>query len=110
MGTKTNPGEFDCHAKADPDEPLFTLIGRDPTASLLVGLWVLTQQQLGKPHNDPKLDEARKCAAQMTEWARAHKSSEEVHARSIAFKRAVIQLAQWYRDDERRPGDPQEIV
>jgi hypothetical protein len=39
MGTKNNPGEFDCYAAAEPDEPLFTLLGRDPLASHLVRLW-----------------------------------------------------------------------
>ena len=26
MGTKRDPGDFDCHAKAADDEPLFTLM------------------------------------------------------------------------------------
>ena len=39
MGTKTNPGIYDCHAKAAPDEPLFTLVARDPLAAKLVEIW-----------------------------------------------------------------------
>lgn len=39
MGTKTNPGKFDCYAKAEPDEPVFVLLGRDPSAGPLVRLW-----------------------------------------------------------------------
>jgi len=39
MGTKNNPGQFDCHAKAHPDEPLFTLLARDPAAAALVMMW-----------------------------------------------------------------------
>lgn len=39
MGTKNDPGPFNCHAAADPDEPLFTLLGRDPHAESLVRRW-----------------------------------------------------------------------
>lgn len=34
MGTKNNPGEFDCYANAAPDEPMFILLGRDQTRAL----------------------------------------------------------------------------
>ncbi|HAW11807.1 MAG TPA: aspartate decarboxylase, partial [Chloroflexi bacterium] len=30
MGTKNNPGKFDCYDDAHPDEPMFVLLGRDP--------------------------------------------------------------------------------
>lgn len=40
MGTKNNPGTFDCYAKAEPDEPMFILLGRDKYAPVLVALWV----------------------------------------------------------------------
>lgn len=29
MGTKNNPGAFDCYANAEPDEPMFVLLARD---------------------------------------------------------------------------------
>ena len=29
MGTKNNPGKFDCYEHAKPDEPMFVLLGRD---------------------------------------------------------------------------------
>ena len=38
MGTN-NPGKYDCHANADPDEPLFVLLGRDRLAAHLVSIW-----------------------------------------------------------------------
>ena len=40
MGTKNNPGSYDCYAKADPDEPMFILLGRDWSAHYLVSLWI----------------------------------------------------------------------
>lgn len=39
MGTKNNPGQFDCYAKAGPDEEMFTLLSRDPQGSDFVSLW-----------------------------------------------------------------------
>jgi hypothetical protein len=39
MGTKSNPDQFDCYEKAKPDEPLFTLLGRDPQGGDMVHLW-----------------------------------------------------------------------
>ena len=40
MGTKNNPGQFDCYSKADGDEPIFVLRGKDPVAANLVREWV----------------------------------------------------------------------
>jgi hypothetical protein len=39
MGTKIAPGKFDCYKKANQDEPMFTLLARDPAASHLVVMW-----------------------------------------------------------------------
>jgi hypothetical protein len=39
MGTKNNPGPYDCYAKADGDEPIFTLRAKDPSAPYLTMIW-----------------------------------------------------------------------
>jgi hypothetical protein len=39
MGTKNNPGKFDCLEKAEADEPFFVLLARDPHAAHLVSIW-----------------------------------------------------------------------
>lgn len=66
MGTKNNPGEFDCYANADPDEPMFILLGRDKHAPLLVELWAKLRAADGE---DPqKVSEARECGAAMRTW------------------------------------------
>lgn len=39
MGTKNKPSEFDAYEKALPDEPMFTLLARDPLAPFLVSIW-----------------------------------------------------------------------
>lgn len=36
MGTKNNPGRYDCYANAEPDEPMFVLLGHDRHAATLV--------------------------------------------------------------------------
>lgn len=74
MGTKANPAADDCYTKAADDEPLFTLLARDPLAAFLVMLWAeLRQLTRG---SSPKVDEARECAAQMRSW----RSEQPVYA------------------------------
>lgn len=36
MGTKNRSGDFDCYANAEPDEPMFILLGRSAKSPLLV--------------------------------------------------------------------------
>lgn len=48
MATKRNPGTFDCYTKADIDEPMFVLLGRDPTAATIVRGWVVTREHLAE--------------------------------------------------------------
>lgn len=67
MGTKNNPGKFDCYEKADPDEPMFVLLGRDPLASVLVQLWADWNVSLRQSYD--KTQEAKACARAMAEWA-----------------------------------------
>lgn len=63
MGTKNDPGDFDCYANAEPDEPMFVLLGRDKHAPLLVDLWAALRELDGE-HPD-KTDEAIFCADSM---------------------------------------------
>lgn len=61
MGTKNDPGKFDCYSRAEPDEPMFVLLGRDPAAAALVLLWMRFRSD-----DDPeKLREAEVCAEAM---------------------------------------------
>ncbi len=66
MGTKANPGHYDCYDKAADDEPMFVLLARDPLAPILVELWAaLRAHSSGNPS---KVAEARHCAKDMREW------------------------------------------
>lgn len=66
MGTKNNPGKYDCYTKADPDEPMFVLLARDPLAPMLVRLWADLRSYLAD--NPSKVFEAHECAASMDSW------------------------------------------
>lgn len=59
MGTKNNPGKFDCYANAAPDEPMFILLARDANAPRLVRMWAADRQVMHGGQNDPdKVKEA----------------------------------------------------
>lgn len=66
MGTKNNPGKFDCYDKAEPDEPMFVILGRDPVARMVVLEWARLRLRFGynQPH-DPQMLEAAECARAM---------------------------------------------
>lgn len=75
MGTKNNPGRFDCYAKADPNEPIFILLARDPLAPALVRLWAHVRRVYDQANgqkisaaNSDKYFEAQECADQMEFW------------------------------------------
>jgi len=88
MGTKNNPGKYDCYSRAEPDEPVFVLLGRDPIASLTVTLWRAIRIELNE--SDEKIAEARDCALAMEEWARS--KGKDVEAAFEAFKRALMKI------------------
>lgn len=71
MGTKNNPGQFDCYAAAEEDEPMFILLARDPLAPVLVELWATLREDMDIGNPD-KPDEARACAMAMRTWAAMH--------------------------------------
>jgi hypothetical protein len=68
MGTRNNPGKYDCYYKAAPDEPIFVLLGRDPVASVVVRFWIQMRKLIGGTQQD-KLDEALRCARYMEDYA-----------------------------------------
>lgn len=70
MGTKANPGAYDCHANADDDEPMFTLLARDPAAPQLVERWADYARANGEVE---KADEALACASEMRSWRAEHR-------------------------------------
>ena len=73
MGTKNKPGNFDCYANAEPNEPIFTVLGRDPNAGDSVRKWADDREALIKKGEKPTSDilmvhEARRCARSMDRY------------------------------------------
>lgn len=66
MGTKNNPPKYDCYKNAEPDEPMFVLLGRDRFGYFLVMLWILLRRMAGETQD--VLTEARECAWAMRKW------------------------------------------
>lgn len=79
MGTKQNPGRYDCYGKAEPDEPMFTLLARDPLAARVIRYWI--DQTMGHAEYsreytrdlDDKIKEASQCARDMEEWRKRNR-------------------------------------
>lgn len=96
MATKDNPGKYDCYSKAAPDEPLFTLRGKDPSAPYFVQMW--TASRMGNKeavHNmvemmfhdndvlarvstdeHDKLKEAKAVAGEMLVWRKRKEAAD----------------------------------
>lgn len=70
MGTKNEPGRYDCYAAAEPDEPMFVLLARDPLAPIVVRLWaMLREREHGQGGDDAaKQREAFALADAMGQW------------------------------------------
>jgi hypothetical protein len=78
MGTKSNPAAYDCYANALPDEPLFILLARDPTAAALVRAWAYQRSSAidneMRPQSDrAQVTEALHCADAMERWRKEHR-------------------------------------
>lgn len=76
MGTKNNPASFDCYCNALPDEPMFILLARDPTAPDIVREWANGREDAIDAGYRPESDramvaEARECADAMIAWRAA---------------------------------------
>ena len=77
MGTKDDPGEFDCYDAALPDEPMFVLLARDPDFERLVRKWAKRREAAcacgDRPIEDMKMvHEARICADSGVQWRRSN--------------------------------------
>lgn len=94
MGTKNDPGRFDCHGNAAPDEPIFTLRGKDRHAAMLVRLWAQLRAAEGEPED--VCQEAMRCADAMDNWREQHdgKAADDELAAAV---RALGVLVNHYR-------------
>jgi hypothetical protein len=77
MGSKDRPGQHDCYANALPDEPMFVLLARDPSAPEIVEKWADARSQAIRLGRRSMCDielvaEARNLANTMREWRKAN--------------------------------------
>jgi alkanesulfonate monooxygenase SsuD/methylene tetrahydromethanopterin reductase-like flavin-dependent oxidoreductase (luciferase family) len=72
MGSKSQPGFYSYLGKAEPDEPVFVLMGRDPLAPDLIRRWADTAQANGERRD--KVAEAYALAKQFEEYAHDFKN------------------------------------
>lgn len=75
MGTKTHPGEHDCYDAALPDEPVFAVLGRDPSFEAVVLEWIRRREELimmglKGPEDHARIDEAYESIAEARRWRR----------------------------------------
>ena len=77
MGTKNNPGLFDCYKEAGSDEPIFILRANDELAPNIIRFWAeeyriskLKKSKDNKltPKQESRYQEARLCARSMEVW------------------------------------------
>ena len=108
MGTKNNPGAFDCYANALPDEPMFVLLGRDKHAPTLVWLWATMREIDGE---DPaKVVEARECAMAMVQYAHAAgRPSVGLGMATLAGFFEVMRAANAYADRDKVKNEETEL-
>jgi hypothetical protein len=92
MATKNEPGDYDCYANADPEEPMFVLLGRDAAASAVVRHWVRVREALRPGADREQLKDAVVVALEMERWAEDLDKSVEgadVAESAVLWKRGV---------------------
>ena len=77
VGTKENPGNYDCLANALPDEPFFILLARDVSAPGKVRSWAYERERAIRRGDYPiddldQVAEARALADAMQNWRQAN--------------------------------------
>jgi len=88
MTTKSEPSPFSCYDRAEPNEPIFTLLGRDPMAGILIRLWVKLREEAGEDR--AKLEDALACAAACERWAISKGKLARVEAAVESLKRMAM--------------------
>jgi len=74
VGTKNDPGNFDCYANAEPDEPMFILLARDKSAPDVIDLWADIREEKDEDGSETqKVINARDIANDMREWRKANR-------------------------------------
>ena len=90
MSTKANPSPNDCYTKAEPDEPMFVLLGRDPAAPFTVLFWA--KMRLLMFGTSDQVTEANQCAEQLRDWASKLGKNDKLALAWDAFRSACVEV------------------
>ena len=93
MGTKKQPGRFDCYGDAGEDEPIFVLRANDPAAIAAIHAWM----QARHLHNfidgakliereKARLQSAQEVIHEMTAWQEAQKHQKSLSLMDRSLK------------------------
>lgn len=109
MGTKLNPGNFDCYANAAENEPMFVLLARDKHAPALVWLWATMRELDGE--SPEKIAEARTCAQAMIDYQKANeRPTAGLSMPAIAGMLELIRAANHSAKDSSGAGTSEEFI
>lgn len=90
MGTKKNPGQYDCYFKCGLEEPYFVLRANDPLAPVLVQVWAELARRQGE--KEAKVLEARTCAEDMKKWLKDHDKARELEHAARLYNRTLLNV------------------
>ena len=94
MGTKSNPGKFDCYNKLADDEPFFVLRAKDPTAPGLVMAW--------RALRAGNISNAQMCVGiAFNEWANSNRTNLALNTdKSQEAMECANDMMQWLKDNQ----------
>lgn len=116
MGTKNDPGIYDCYATLHPNETYFLIKARDPSGGQIVRAWAHARARLINQGLKPESDrtmvaEALKCADAMDKWRSTYNSDGSL--RESLVTTPTQQVPAWQEMEEfsedkpaRKPIDP----
>ena len=91
--TKANPLPNSCYARALPDEPLFTLLGRDPAAPYVILFWCKMRELMYGAADEATIMGAADHIEEFRNWATKLGKSDKLVMALAAFKRACFEVA-----------------
>jgi len=106
MSTKNTQSLDSCYNRADGDEPMFVLLGRDPCAAFTVLFWSKMRLLIEGPSD--QISEAQTCAEQLRDWAIKLGKEEKLTLSYDAFRAACFEVAK--KEIENHAGELQKLL
>ena len=94
MSSKATDGPDSCYNRALNDEPMFVLLGRDPTAPFVVLFWCKLRTLLDPEGKDAaQIAEAHACTTALRDWAVKLGKTDQLGKAYEAFRMACLEVA-----------------